>query len=178
MLQNFVAHLFEIQYPPNGSKYTFSLPSLLQFPVSDVEWSLVHSSEPLVSIQGEQLTLSTPTGPTQASPILATVAARKNEGAAIAVIKFIPVAPKPPTPPCELKAIPDFIHLGESLTLQLSTEGDIFNPTINGVDISVRDGSMIFETEITPTTAGIHQATASVSGPGGTTHCMTKYGVK
>lgn len=79
--------------------------------------------------------------------------------------------PQPGAPTCTLAAIPSSIKLGESLTLEISTAGQVSSASIEGTPVSFPVGKKI----ITPASKGSYTANASVSGPGGTGSCWASY---
>jgi hypothetical protein len=76
-------------------------------------------------------------------------------------------------PTCVVVAKPNFLKLGESLTLTVITTGDISAVTLDGSPISFPLGQRLF----TPTTAGTYIANVAVKGPGGSSVCASQYQV-
>jgi hypothetical protein len=79
----------------------------------------------------------------------------------------------PAAPKCSLSAFPSTITLGQSLKLTLSVSGQATSVTLEGVPFSLAGG----EKTVTPSAAGSFNASASVTGPGGTSTCNASYTV-
>ncbi|MEZ4749958.1 MAG: S1 family peptidase [Bdellovibrionota bacterium] len=78
----------------------------------------------------------------------------------------------PPT--CTLAAQPSTIQLGESLTFELRTEGEVISAKIGETSVNFPNGTLT----ATPSQAGNFTQTASVIGPGGSANCRASYEVK
>ena len=70
--------------------------------------------------------------------------------------------PPPQPPTCVLSADPDYIKLGDSLTLELSTQGQVTSASIDATAVTVPLGKKI----ITPSAKGTFSSVAAVVGPG------------
>ncbi|MCB0403663.1 MAG: S1 family peptidase [Bdellovibrionales bacterium] len=79
---------------------------------------------------------------------------------------------EPPT--CQLSAQPSSIQLGESVTFELRTEGEVTSAKIGQTSVNFPLGTLTS----TPSQAGTFTQSASVIGPGGSASCSASYEVK
>lgn len=91
------------------------------------------------------------------------------------VTYIVQQGPPPPDdkPTCELTAVPSKIKLGESLKIQILTDGKVNSASINGQNVNHPLGTLL----VTPGTMGFFSAAGVVSGPGGSNSCSTTYEV-
>lgn len=80
---------------------------------------------------------------------------------------------QPGAPTCTLAANPSTIELGQSITLRLSSTGQVTSAQINGTSVSFPTGNLT----ITPSAAGTFSAQGTVTGPGGSGQCSASYTV-
>lgn len=95
-----------------------------------------------------------------------------NTCSASYTVKNDPLPPVKPT--CTLTAQPDTIKLGETITLEMATNGQVTSASIDGTDVAFPMGKKL----ITPTAKGSFTANATVTGPGGTNSCWAGYVVE
>lgn len=81
--------------------------------------------------------------------------------------------PLPPAPTCTLTAIPDEVILGNSVTLEINTQGQVTSAYIENESVSFPTGEKI----VTPTSLGTFTAPGRVQGPGGAGNCSATYTV-
>lgn len=83
--------------------------------------------------------------------------------------------PLPPSAPtCSLTASPETVLLGNSVTIEMMTSGQVTAASIDGTSVSFPMGKKI----VTPTMKGTFTANGSVSGPGGSSFCRASYTVE
>jgi len=110
-------------------------------------------------------------GPYQAN---AKVSGPDGSGTCSASVTVKSSGPPPGTKPtCTISANPSAISLGQSITLNLQTQGEVTEATINGTKVSPPVGSV----QITPLAKGTHSAWGTVMGPQGNGSCRTSYTV-
>ena len=78
-----------------------------------------------------------------------------------------------PAPTCTMTASPTAITIGTTVTLSMTTAGQVTLASINGVSVPDQGG----QTTVTPTAAGDFTAKGSVQGPGGNGSCQASYHV-
>ncbi len=81
--------------------------------------------------------------------------------------------PPPEKPTCTLVAIPNEIKLGQSLTLELNSKGNVTEATIDNIGVPFPVGKRI----LTPTAKGNFTSNGRVAGPAGSGTCFADYRV-
>lgn len=154
-----------------GTALTQELEPLLVSP-QPVKWYLDPGAPSWMTIVGDKLTADPPIDGKVFGEYIASLTARKDSNAAVTLLRLRVLGIQTP-PTCTLVAAPDFIKLGESLTLAVKAVGDVTLASIDG-QVVYPPGTL----KITPPAAGVFTSTAKVRGPGGEGLCTTRYAVK
>ena len=84
------------------------------------------------------------------------------------------IPPQPTKPTCTLTANPALITVGQSLSLDMISQGEVTSAIVEGHTVTFPTGSF----SITPVAVGSFTANATVTGPGGSNACSASYTVK
>jgi len=82
--------------------------------------------------------------------------------------------PLPTKPTCTLSANPQTVKLGQQVSLEMQTQGNVTSASIEGTSVPFPFGKKI----VTPSQQGNFTASALVSGPGGSNTCSASYEVE
>lgn len=158
-----------------GTTYEQSLSSLLDTPVKGVTWHLEPGAPSAISIKGDVLVIEGIIETRDAKMTYdVTLTAKGNGGADATLIHVVVTAPEEKAPTCAVTVTPSFVNLGESITLRMTTNGDVTAAHLDGTKVATKGA----QKTITPTESGVFVAEGVVKGPGGAGSCSVRYGVK
>ncbi len=167
----FKKQVFTFSFPAGG-ELDQPLEVLVNGASGNLSWSIESAAPSWMSVYDDTLIMKP--GKNDAGEYFVRLSVKSASGTDETILNIKVTGPVEAAPSCTVTATPSFVTLGQSLTLDLIPSGSVSTAQLEGKAVSAGGGKRV----ITPATSGVFIAAGLVKGPGGSSACTVRYGVK